>query len=270
MPRALVIVLLFASTSLFAQDLGSFEKVLFPVLSRSEVQGVNNTRFFTRLRAFATEPLLYYPAEAEASPAIGTRPAGLDSVDFFERTMHSGGRLLYFDRSKASAIRFFYQLEVTGPDGSEHATTLPVVREAQFVRGSSAVAGLRTSPAYDFVTIPPKVVGFNTRNRLRIYDVDNTGSLVVHVRATVAPLLAYGPFIDTVVAVVTRDADDPTYPYYAEIPFPDVCITAPTGNVCRDYPLDVSIEPNDPNLRYWAFATSTKNATGETMVFFPQ
>ena len=114
------------------------------------------------------------------------------------------------------------------------------------------------------------MTGFSARNRIRIYDVDNTGSLTVRVRITNPALLAYGAFAEYQVRVATRDGDDASYPNYAEIAVPDLCITAPSGTICRDYGLTVSIEPVDPGVRYWAFASATDNTSGETSVFFAQ
>jgi len=112
------------------------------------------------------------------------------------------------------------------------------------------------------------VVGFIARNHIRIYDIDNTGALAVTVRVTVDPLRAYGPLAKYDVRAIARDAEDPSYPYYADISLPDLCITAPTGNTCNYFPVTVSIEPTDQNARYWTFASAT--TSGETSVFFAQ
>jgi hypothetical protein len=191
-------------------------------------------------------------------------------VRFFEAAPWSGGRLLYFDRTKTSELSFFFELEVTGPYGAAHRTTMPAVRERSFERGNSVLLGLATAVRYDPGTFPPKVIGFGARNHIRIYDVDNTGNLAVRVRITIDALLAYGPFAEYQVPVATRDADDASYPYYVDLAVPDLCITAPSGNICHDYRLTVSIEPADSSARYWAFASATDNASGETSVFFPQ
>jgi hypothetical protein len=263
-------ILLFANVAQ-AQDLSAFEKILFPVLSATSLRGSKNTIFETQLHAVTGEPIAYYPAATSNGASFGVQPAGLDFVRFFEATPRSAGRLLYFDRSKTNGISFLFWLVVTGPDGSAHRTTLPVARERNFERGASTILGLTTSPKYDFSGgLPPKVVGFNARSHIRIYDVDNTGNLAATISVTVAPLQAYGPFAKYDVRVATRDAEDPSYPFYTDIPLPDLCITAPSGNTCNDYPLTVSIEPSDPNARYWAFASATDNTSGETSVFFAQ
>ena len=269
--KQILAVVLLLSSSAHAQDLSAFEKILFPVLSAAPLRGANDTIFQTRLEASATEPVAYYPAVSSGGASFGVQPATIDFVRFFEATPRSVGRLLYFDRSKADEISLFYELAVTGPDGSVHRTTLPVARERAFKRGASMILGLTTGPKYDFSGGgTPKVIGFNARNHVRIYDVDNTGALAAKVRVTISSLRVYGPFAEYDVRVIARDAQDPSYPYYADLSLQDLCITAPEGNICRDYPFEVSIEPADPNARYWAFASATDNTTGETAVFFAQ
>ncbi len=269
--RPFLAALLFLASSARAQDLGTFEKILFPVLSAASLHGANDTSFQTRLQAFTPEPVAFYPTPSNANASFGAQPAGIDFVRFFEATPHAAGRLLYFDRTGADKLRLFFELAVTGHDGSVHRSTLPVVRERSFEHGASTILGLTTGPKYDFSGgLPPKVIGFNARNHVRIYDVDNTGALVATVQVTVPGLEAYGPFARYELPVTARDAEDPSYPYYADISLPDLCITAPTGSTCNDYPLTVSIELSDPNARYWAFASATDNISGETGVFFAQ
>ena len=268
--KRLFAVALLTAVSAGAQDLSAFEKILFPVLAADALHGANGTLFQTRLLASLTEPVAFYPATTSGAPSTGLQPAGVDFVRYFEAAPRSGGRLLYFDRSKTSEVSFFFELDVTGPDGSVHRTTMPVVRERNFERGPSVIVGLTTAVKYARDVFPPQFVGFGSRNHIRVYDVDNTGSLNVRVRVTNAALLAYGPFAEYQVPVATRDGVDASYPYYVDIALADLCITAPTGNLCRDFGLDVSIEPSDSGARYWAFASATDNTSGETSVFYPQ
>jgi hypothetical protein len=270
--KQLLVAILLLSKSVHAQDLGALEKILFPVLSAASLRGANNTIFQTRLEAFVPEPVTFYPTSSNGGASLGVLPAGIDFGWFFEATPHSAGRLLYFDRSKTDEISLFFELDVTGPDGSVHRTTLPVGRERDFKHGASTILGLRTGPKYDFSGggYPPRVIGFIARNHVRIYDVDNTGTLAVTLRVTVVALEAYGDFVKELVRVSARDAEGPSYPYYADVSLPDLCITAPEGNTCNDYEFTVSIEPTDPTARYWAFASATDNTSGETSVFFAQ
>ena len=260
------------AASASAQDLGGFERILFPVLSHSPLRGANGTVFRTVLIASALEPVAYYPATVNGNgPSVGLQAAGFESVQFFEEVPRSAGRLLYFDRTRTDKISFLFQLGVTGPDQSEHTTTLPVVRERQLQRGPSLLLGLATAPIYDLSSFPnPKTIGFRTRNHVRIYDVDNTGTLAMRVRVTVPVLAAYGPFADYQVLLAARDGNDASYPYYVDLALPDLCITAPTGITCRFFALTVSIEPSNPTARYWAFASATDNASSETSLLFQQ
>ena len=259
MKPALVLALLLVAAPAHSQDLGAFEKILFPVLTGLPLRGANGTLFQTSLRASAAEEVTFYAGE------FAVQRAGIDFVHGVE----GGPRLLYFERGKA--ISFFYELTVTGPDGSTHTTTLPAVRERQFQNGTTVILGLRTMPKLDPTEFPPRTtIGYAARNRVRVYDVDNTGALSVRIRVTVPALEAFGAFAQFELPVTTRAGDDPSHPFYAEVAIPDLCITAPHGVTCRDYRLYVAVEPTNPTLRYWAFATATNNATGETSVFFAQ
>jgi hypothetical protein len=270
--KRLIGIVIFLARAVHAQDLAGFEKVLFPVLSVAGISGPYGTFFQPRLEATSPVDIAFYPASGPmGTPLVGIQPSGVGLIQFFELAARSGGRILYFDRANLARLSFFYELTTRGPDGSMHRTTLPVVREQEFKRGPSTILGLTTGPKYDLSGgPPPKVVGFVGRNHLRIYDVDNSAQLEVAVRVTVRPLEAYGPFAQYRLRVATRDTADMTYPYYLDILLPDLCITAPSGATCQDYPLEVSVEPSDPNIRYWAFASTTDNVSGETSIFFPQ
>lgn len=267
--KRLPLILLFSllwSLTAAAQDLSQYEKVLFPAFSEQPVRGANAT-FQTFLRAWAKQPVAFYPAQ---NGSFGVQPAGIGFIDVHEVRAGSPGRLLYFERTRVDDIRFFYELAIAGPDGRSHGTTLPVVREREFLTGPSVLLGLATTPLYESAVRVPEVIGYAARNHLRIYDVDNTGTLSVKVRVTVDPLSAYGSWASYDVNVDARVEDDPSHPYYAVIALPDLCITAPTGIRCRAYPLTVTIEPNDPNARYYAIASATDNATAETTVYYAQ
>ena len=69
-------------------------------------------------------------------------------------------------------------------------------RERNFERSPSVIPGLTTAVKYARDVFPPQSIGFGARNHIRVYDVDNTGSLSVRVRVTNAALLAYGPFAE--------------------------------------------------------------------------
>ncbi|HEX2062261.1 MAG TPA: hypothetical protein VHK90_16100 [Thermoanaerobaculia bacterium] len=215
--------------------------------------------------------VLMTSARVPAAYSFGTLPAGHEYVRIPELAERTAGRLLYFDRSTVDDVRFFYTLTTTAADGSWYSTTLPVVRERDFVQGTSHIFGLGTSPIYDWTYRPyPVTTGFQHRNHIRVYDPDRTGTLSVTIRVTIDPLSAYGPWAQYHLRVDKRDADDPTYPYYADVQLPDLCIQAPHGAWCRHFGFTIEIEPDDRDARYFVMASATDNVTGHTAVFFPQ
>src|SRR5258706_10096027 len=106
--RPFLAALLLLAGSAHAQDLGTFEKILFPVLSAASLHGANNTIFQTRLQAFAPEPVAFYPTPSNGGASFGVQPAGIDFVRFFEATPHPARRLLYFDRAGPDKIRLLF------------------------------------------------------------------------------------------------------------------------------------------------------------------
>lgn len=272
--RSLSLAVLLFSGIAQAQDLRNYEKVLFPVFTHKRVIGAGGVEFRTGASAYVRTPVAYWPAAVfgveQEAPLVLTLPVGRSPLLLHDPLPRTAGRLVYFERPAVDSVSFTYGLFARGPE-AEHSATLPVVRERDFLRGPFVLGGLSTQPIYDFSAgSPPETVGFRTRNHLRIYDPDHTGRLRVKISVRVDPLSAYGPFQEYDVAVDRRDGDDPSYPMYAEVYLRDLCITAPRGATCRVFSLDIHLEPNDPEARYYVVGSASDNITGQTSVFFPQ
>jgi hypothetical protein len=269
-PRSLAvcIALLLLATTASAQDLSAFESILVPVLSEGVVFGAHGASFQTTLTAISAGPVAYYPAPGAGGPAVGTLPMQPDTVPVFSYAPVSAGRILYVERGAASRISFGYQLHSTGPDAMFHSVTLPLLRERDLRTGTSWFHGLAFEPI--IVSSPIRLLGYASRNRVRIYDGDFSGRLSMTVR-----LLGTGPrsafvYGEYTVDVNRREFDDPTYPYFGEVAIPDTCVRVPSNVFCNGVGFTVELTPNDPGIRYWAVGTKTRNATSETVVVTPQ
>jgi hypothetical protein len=268
-PRSLAVCLaLLLATATSAQDLSNYERVLVPVLSEGIVFGAHGASFSTTLTAVSDAPVAYYPAPGPDWPVVGTLPMHPDTVPVFSFAPVSAGRILYVERGAASRMSFGYQLHSTGPDTSLHQDTLPLLREQQLRSGKSWVHGLAFEPM--LATMPIRLLGYASRNRVRIYDGDFSGRLSMTVR-----LLGTGPrsafvYGEYTIDVNRREFDDPTYPYFGELVIPDTCVTAPSGVYCQWVDFTVELTPNDPGIRYWVMGTKTRNHSSETVVVTPQ
>ena len=189
-------------------------------------------------------------------PVLTPRPiAGANGTTFATelRVVAPDGTMTLVDEppiEDADELTYFYELVTTGPDGTRHRATLPVVRESDFRVGPTHLPPLQIKP------LPAG--GFASRHTIRIYDVDRTGELEVTVRLRPIGTSAY---YDRVVSVTEGEG---------QLSLNDFCVTLPEGNVCRPYAVAVEIIPSRNDLEYYAFATSTNNATGETSVSFLQ
>lgn len=267
-PLLAVIPLILLATTTSAQDLSTYERILVPVLSDGIVFGASGSSFRTSLTAISDAPVAYYPAPGPNGPVVGTLPDYPETVAVFAYAPVSAGRILYVERGAATHYSFGYQLHSVGPDTSSHSVTLPLLREQQLRTGTSWIHGLGFEPL--IASSPETLLGYASRNRVRIYDGDGNGGLSMTVR-----LLGTGPrrffqYGEFTVDVNRREYDDPSYPYFGEVAIPDTCVTAPSGIFCHSVDFTVELTPNDPGIRYWVMGTNTTNATSETVVVTPQ
>lgn len=259
MKRLLLLFLL--SSSAAAQDLSGFEKILFPVLGSNVVHGAYGSSFETRLRLFTPSDVAFYPSGGSATVLHQTVWA--QPVPFDDPAGISRGRFLFFDKSIADQLAFGYTL-ISATD----STQLPVVRERDYLTGTSYIVNVPLHPVIVLDPLPHSSGEFKQRNTIRIYDVDDTGQLEVEILVRALPISA--TFLLGTLRADRRDGEGPTYPTYGELAYSGPCITLPAGNNCNDFETTVELRPVDPNIRYWAFLSTTDNATQYVTIRTPQ
>jgi len=115
------------------------------------------------------------------------------------------------------------------------------------------------------------LLGWRERHTLRVYDWDSTGTLEVVVRLRWGSFLSQGVQVEVPLKVRARDFNDFTYPYYAELDlvqafgngycFPGLHIA------CVAYPAIFEVEPTTSGARYYAFISTTDNATNHVAIY---
>ena len=271
--KAAMAGLLLISLRAAAQDLSGFEKVLLPVWTPTPIVGLYGAQFSTLFAAQAHDRSVhFYPADGK--DVVGVfRP----DVRFAEPVPHvagstaAGGRLLYVDRNDASSITFGYELASSAAGGSGPSNTaLPVVHERDFSSSSIDILAVPTTPVFDRNGL--LVLGFRERNALYIYDVDNTGNLAVRVSFGVN---SQAPYQDAgMIAATSRDAVDPSYPYYRRIDL-DAIVPRCFGGIQSSRPCNyvlraLRVESLTPGIRFWAFVATTDNTTQVVTIHAPQ
>src|SRR5207244_10525360 len=100
---------------------------------------------------------------------------------------------------------------ISTPDNS--ITTLPIVREREFLSGPTRIAGVISRGS---VSQSNELLGFTERLHLRIYDLEGSGRLRVRVRVW-AIWPSPGTVIwEEVVDVGPRDGSDMALPFFRE------------------------------------------------------
>jgi hypothetical protein len=163
----------------------------------------------------------------------------------------------------ADRVAFGYTL-ISATD----TTQLPVVRERDYRRGASYIVNVPMHPVIVLDPLPHSNGEFKQRNTIRIYDVDDTGQLEVQVFVRALPISA--TFVLGTIRADRRDGEGPTYPAYGELSYSGPCITLPAGNNCNDFETTVEMQPTSSNIRYWAFLSTTDNASQYVTIRTPQ
>ena len=247
----LLVALLFltAGRPVVAQDLGSFEKILLPVVTKGVIAGVG-ADFSTAVwaQSFVKCPIL---GARFFSSSSGTSVYGDGTLDVdVPGSSRAYGRFIYLDRACADQVSLSLMVGFTA---------IPVVRERDWRSGRTEFLGAWFN-FFDF-TIPAQ------RLRLRIFDHDGNGTGEVAVRSYLVPHeIGAG---DTRIRLDRRDGTDQGSPFYAEIEIPTQCIRITRNQPdCIRWPIRVEIDPQTPGLRYWALFTSTSNDARQT-IFAP-
>jgi hypothetical protein len=273
-------LLLFAILSLataadeWAQPFESYDRYLIPVYGRQWLPGTSTT-YTVDTAAYSDHGFRFWPSGRTGSEE--SVPAGYRTLYLPARfpETSAAGRLVFIERPS----RVFLDLKVASwryvlvdrtIEWDFTLADIPVIPESRFLTGPSQIIGVpyRTyRNRYDGAPGPFPQVRVQFRHRLRIYDVDVRGNQEVIVRV-------HGPAgtipLEKRVALSSRDGDDPSYPFYAEISIDPECVVNQGPVTCPSWDGRVEIEPLDPTLQYWAFVTSTHNLTHDIAVLTPE
>jgi hypothetical protein len=273
----LLLPLLLITAAASAQEPLPPEKVLVPVFNNTPLHGANGSTFATSLSLFGPR-VTYYPAFAPPNPdpVVGTsHPEGLP-LPLWEAPVVAKGRFLFIERADEQLLA--ETVTATAPDGSTASTPLPLVTVRGVLTGKATFFPLPVTPILsDLDPNSPEhyhLLGWRERHTLRVYDWDSTGTLEVVVSLRWGSFLSRGAVI-VPLKVNTRDFDDFTYPYYAELDlvqafakhgycFPGLHIA------CVAYPAIFEVEPTTPGARYYAFISTTDNATNHVAIYTPR
>lgn len=266
---SLAFVLLVLPGLLCAQDLTGFEKVLLPVFTIEPINGAGAI-FFTGLYVLGEHSFRYYPSPGMGGvPAIRTQPAFDPSLSISAGPRVTHGLILFVERDKIDELTFGYELrsQAKSPDNctpDDNVTTLPIVREREFLSGPSRITGVRSDVN---ISQNNEFLGFTERLRLRIYDLEGLGRLRVRVRAR-AIWPSPGEVIgDEVVDVNQRDGSDVALPFFRELLLL-ACVPDPPRK-CGGGRISVELTPLTDG-QYYAFVTSTNNQTQRVLTFTPE
>jgi hypothetical protein len=238
--------LLFSITLAASAADAQLEKVLVPVYNNRSVAGANGSLFSTALFVYQPDRSQILQVQPQEAPVI------------------AHGRFFFFDKDTPVAA-------------TVNGIELPVVRERDVRTGLTTLMPLPVTPVLS--TEDPSspehfhLLGYAERYAIRIYDWDSTGSAEVAVRLVRGFFLAQGAVGEVRVRLDRRDADDPSYPFYAEVDpqkaFPSWCYPG-LHVACTPFPAIIEVEPLTPGVRYYAFASRTDNTTNQITLFTPR
>jgi hypothetical protein len=183
--------------------------------------------------------------------SIASRTTSEDPV--FSTPARPEGRLIYLRRDQLPE-NVHFRLEVEGP---AHGVEIPVVRSAAFRTAVAHLMNVRLSQG--------------TRSLLRVYDLDDRGDASrINVRVFA---LSNGGAAEQLVGERLAISFEPSL--FANPPddlprAPSVVTLDPAALVAPGLsgPFRIEIEPATP-LRFWAFVTTTDNATQAVTVVTP-
>ena len=262
------------ASTLHAQDLAGYEKLLLPAFSSGRVAGINGTTFETFLRGYTEVATPYYagvPLGSSSEPAFVTQPA----FNPIFRPLNYGppgpsGRFLYIEKTSLSHLSLQYFLASTGADATRHVTALPVVRVP--LTDASRILAIPNNPILEWPNGQPagEMRGYTHRNSLRVYDFDGDGSAQVSIERFVEGYFGrQGSLGKVILNLDQRYGDDPTFPYFGQLDL-NYCLPFSVHTPCSRFSMRIEIVPITPRLRYWGFVSSTDNITAGVTIFAPQ
>ena len=249
-----------------AQDLSGLEKILLPLDPTVLVRGGQEYAAFFGTWSDSEEIRFFPNREGE----VGTTRREIPAVNIQRPEIANGaGRLLYVDTATNRVAMSLLLRHGVLNDPYAHITSVPVVRERDFLQGNT------TFPQIPFF-VEEKPFTLETtpvhRIKLHLYDVDLAGNLRVRIRYR---NLSLGWDITQDVSLTSRNGSNASFPWYAEVPIQSLC--TPRGNhfPCTSGQGILVIEPfesvADPPrfVRYWAMISMTNVRTGEVTILEP-
>lgn len=270
LPLALALLLL--TSTLAAQELSGYEKVLLPVDPFVTVLGASGTEFSTVLDVWGPAPFRYYFGGDAIHTYDPTNPAP-EPLRALSGPTNDIGRLLYIEKNAIPDLSLHLQLTAQPAGAADYLgriDSVPVVRERDFRTGAIVFPRIPFPYVYlndDIVREPVDLL----RHLLRIYDVDARGDGAVRIKVYALP--TGGTLVrDVVVPIRGRDGNDPSFPSYAVVDldalFPH-CIPFSQHTPCLGTNVRIALSPETPGLRYWAFLSITNNFTQEVTLYTP-
>lgn len=230
-------------------DLSVFERVLFPILTRTP--GANGSEW--RTEAVLANPNAWeVETYNDIQPIVCvTYPCGerlrAKQVVKFDGGSYPRGVALLVPRGEADRLPFALRARDTSRLAEGFGTEIPVVREEHMIRDAQIV-------------LPDVPLAAKYRAKLRVYAFDpfptNAGP------AAVATLVRAGRTPTKIGAQMTRECSPrncPSTPVYAEMDIP---------NGPADERVDVYVELPEESIG-WAFITVTNNETQEVTIVTP-
>ncbi|HVS33813.1 MAG TPA: hypothetical protein VMS98_20425 [Thermoanaerobaculia bacterium] len=245
----------------------NYERILVPLIV-SAAPGAFGSIWQTELRVFADSdadvrlfPQFYQcPIKCNPAPAFGF-PLPKRGMQYVTPEVGTSaavqGALLYTRRGHGELLHMNLVVRDLSRQATSAGTEIPLVRESDLLTGSLHLMNIRLDSRF--------------RHSLRIYDADAREGAEVKVRLLDT---TFGQVLSEVTARFNVDrsvsagpfVELPARPGYVEI-----------GGLTDNLPelpsvreLRVEIEPLTPDLRYWAFISTTNNETQQVTLITPQ
>ena len=245
----------------------NYERILIPLIV-STSSGAFGSIWQTELRAFSDSdadirlfPQLYHcPITCDPPPAFGF-PLPKRGMQYVRPDVGSGGAvqgvLLYTRRGHGDLLHMNLVVRDLSREATSAGTEVPVVRESELRTGKLHLMNVRLDSRF--------------RHALRIYDADARDDAAVRVRL-LDPI--FGQLLWEKTARFTVDRSVSAGPF-TELPARPGYIAI--GGITDNLPelpnvreLRLEIEPLTAGLRYWAFVSTTNNATQQVTLITPQ
>lgn len=273
-----VLLLVFLVTLLPAegQDLSGFQKILLPAYTSQSIEGANGSTFSTVLTGYTDVDTTLFAVAAgpdEPTPVLAIQPAMnpiFTALDY--GPPRPTGRFLYVEavNSDELSLQYFLLSSDAYGDTADQMTALPIVNRPLARKSRILRIPVRPIIEYEGDNLTGRHTGYVYRLLLRIYDWEGDGTGRVTVTPYVEGLFGESGALESSVATLDRrDGDDPTFPWYAELPL-DRCLPFSAHTPCMSFNMRVEIIPETDGMEYWPFVSVTDNRTQQVTVFAPR